>query len=295
MKIKDFIPVNKPRNFVAKNAMKTTSGAGAHRDKKKEQKQGYEKHKGKDVSEDKKKGLDGKACWKGYRYAGTKMKGGKRVDNCVKVGESITEDTIRPKLAAALKELGFKGPFKLGQLPKWMAELQDGRFDKETSIMIGGNDPEYDPWVAKGYDYGYAYGMESGYQTGLSAQEVYKQAKGDMMSEGRKNYGYDDAGFSLAPGHDEGEPVYNPRYDRTGQYDRKSKYSQNYNYNTGKPLDSEPKKTGYVFYNVADPQTAQKLGLRQTKSGKWYLPADDTFRQQTADKVFGKGRYWEPK
>lgn len=59
MKIKDIIiesktvkvePV-KPRNFVAKNAMKTTSGAGAHRDKKKEQKQGYEKHKGKEVAE----------------------------------------------------------------------------------------------------------------------------------------------------------------------------------------------------------------------------------------------------
>ncbi len=51
MKAKEFIPQNKPRNFVAKNAMKTTSGAGAHRDKKKEQKQGYEKHKGKGVAE----------------------------------------------------------------------------------------------------------------------------------------------------------------------------------------------------------------------------------------------------
>lgn len=39
----------KPRNFVAKNAMATTSGAGAHRDKKKEQKQGYEKHKNRDL------------------------------------------------------------------------------------------------------------------------------------------------------------------------------------------------------------------------------------------------------
>lgn len=51
MKAKEFIPAAKPRNFVAKNAMKTTSGAGAHRDKKKEQKQGYEKHKGKGVAE----------------------------------------------------------------------------------------------------------------------------------------------------------------------------------------------------------------------------------------------------
>ena len=31
------------------------------------------------------KGLDGKACWKGYKLEGTKMKGGKRVDNCVKI------------------------------------------------------------------------------------------------------------------------------------------------------------------------------------------------------------------
>ena len=41
------IEPSKPRNFVAKNAMSTTSGAGAHRDKKKELKQGKEKHKGK--------------------------------------------------------------------------------------------------------------------------------------------------------------------------------------------------------------------------------------------------------
>ncbi len=33
----------------------------------------------------KKKGMDGKACWKGYKLAGTKKKGGKTVDNCVPV------------------------------------------------------------------------------------------------------------------------------------------------------------------------------------------------------------------
>ena len=49
MKAKEFIPASKPRNFVAKN--QKTAGAGAHRDKKKEQKQGYEKHKGKGVAE----------------------------------------------------------------------------------------------------------------------------------------------------------------------------------------------------------------------------------------------------
>ena len=39
--------------------------------------------------EEKKKGLDGKACWKGYRLAGTKKKGGKTVDNCVKEDKAL--------------------------------------------------------------------------------------------------------------------------------------------------------------------------------------------------------------
>ena len=41
------------------------------------------------MNEAKKKGLDGKECWDGYKQMGTKMKGGKRVDNCVKMKEEI--------------------------------------------------------------------------------------------------------------------------------------------------------------------------------------------------------------
>jgi hypothetical protein len=59
MKAKEFIPASKPRNFVAKN--QKTAGAGAHRDKKKEQKQGYEKHKSKDVDEGLKSKIAGAA------------------------------------------------------------------------------------------------------------------------------------------------------------------------------------------------------------------------------------------
>ena len=43
MRAKDFIPVSKPRNFVAKN--QKTAGAGAHKDKKRAEKQGDAKHK----------------------------------------------------------------------------------------------------------------------------------------------------------------------------------------------------------------------------------------------------------
>ena len=37
------------------------------------------------LPEAKQKGVDGKVCWKGYKRMGTKKKGGKTVDNCVKM------------------------------------------------------------------------------------------------------------------------------------------------------------------------------------------------------------------
>jgi len=57
------------------------------------------------LDEEKQKGLDGKACWKGYRRQGTKMKGGKSVDNCVKVGENFSEgsDSLEGAVARILK------------------------------------------------------------------------------------------------------------------------------------------------------------------------------------------------
>ena len=41
-----------------------------------------------DTLQEKLKGIDGKACWKGYKLAGTKKKGGKTVDNCVPMEEA---------------------------------------------------------------------------------------------------------------------------------------------------------------------------------------------------------------
>tara|TARA_R110000772_G_scaffold101534_4_gene202006 strand:+ start:578 stop:1030 length:453 start_codon:yes stop_codon:yes gene_type:complete len=37
------------------------------------------------LGEEKQKGVDGKVCWKGYKRMGTKKKGGKTVDNCVRM------------------------------------------------------------------------------------------------------------------------------------------------------------------------------------------------------------------
>ena len=54
------------------------------------------------MGEGKKKGLDGKACWKGYKLVGTKKKGGKTVDNCVPVKEGKTFDAWKKAAASAL-------------------------------------------------------------------------------------------------------------------------------------------------------------------------------------------------
>ncbi len=87
----------KPRNPVAKNANAAIGGgaAGAHKDKKKAAKSGDVKHKKQsipmdeqDLSEEKIKGVDGKACWKGKRYAGkVKKADGTYKDKCVPVNE----------------------------------------------------------------------------------------------------------------------------------------------------------------------------------------------------------------
>ena len=49
-----------------------------------------------ELVEDKQKGVDGKACWKGYKRIGTKQKGGKTVDNCVKMEDHGPENPDAP-------------------------------------------------------------------------------------------------------------------------------------------------------------------------------------------------------
>ena len=67
MKAKEFIPASKPRNFVAKN--QKTAGAGAHKDKKRAEKQGDVKHKAKQYDESVEEGWKEKLA--GAALAGT--------------------------------------------------------------------------------------------------------------------------------------------------------------------------------------------------------------------------------
>tara|TARA_B100000035_G_scaffold219681_1_gene188506 strand:- start:599 stop:1210 length:612 start_codon:yes stop_codon:yes gene_type:complete len=58
---------------------------------------------------EKAKGLDGKACWKGYKLAGTKKKGGKTVDNCVKAGVEYEGEELAEKKLDKVNHAELKG------------------------------------------------------------------------------------------------------------------------------------------------------------------------------------------
>ena len=61
------------------------------------------------ILDEKLKGLDGKACWKGYKLSGTKKKGGKTVDNCVPMEEDIaTKDEVLDLIARKNFDKDFK-------------------------------------------------------------------------------------------------------------------------------------------------------------------------------------------
>ena len=76
---------------------------------------------------EKAKGLDGKACWKGYKLAGTKKKGGKTVDNCVKAGDELTHDG---------EELAEKklDPVNHGELKGKHSERKDKDIDNDGDV-----------------------------------------------------------------------------------------------------------------------------------------------------------------
>jgi len=84
---------------------------------------------------EKEKGLDGKACWKGYKQMGTKKKGDKTVDNCVKSEgfEGSEKDNDEDKKLAKKNKMPMKD---------WEKSDADKKHDmkKEAKDMPGGQE-----------------------------------------------------------------------------------------------------------------------------------------------------------
>ena len=86
--------------------------------------------------EGKKKGLDGKACWDGYKLSGTKKKGGKTVDNCVKEEDKAFE-YVKKQIAAKYGKSGYvskDNPRKpQSAADKSKARAHQAKVDKENA------------------------------------------------------------------------------------------------------------------------------------------------------------------
>jgi hypothetical protein len=108
------------------------------------------------VTEDKQKGVDGKACWKGYKRMGTKQKGGKTVDNCVKVGEDFEISEKAPpgdKAERMVKHIkqGYADDGKLTDKEKSIAYATAWKHHNKKNEDHGPEDPE-DPVNYGEYD-----------------------------------------------------------------------------------------------------------------------------------------------
>ena len=93
-----------------------------------------------EVIDEKKKGLDGKECWDGYKLAGTKKKDGKTVDNCVKVKEDYYRGTGEKVVARTKKWMdkkGQKGAPGLDAMKARTAEHKAKRGVKEEVVDEG--------------------------------------------------------------------------------------------------------------------------------------------------------------
>jgi len=85
-------------------------------------------HNNPNKSEEKKKGLDGKACWDGYKQMGTKKKGGKTVDNCVKMKEEQIQIVTNLDFNESIGNLVRRG------LDKVRSSIKDS--EKRTGLSV---------------------------------------------------------------------------------------------------------------------------------------------------------------
>lgn len=265
------------------------------------------------VEEEKQKGVDGKACWKGYKRMGTKKKGGKTVDNCVKVNEEVDPDIHVP---------GF-GMVSLERLKKHVKALSN----------------DFNTWIQNDEFTKAAYRSEQFYNALMALAKALKQASAKLAEAEKKGlwaniHARKKKGLPSRKPGEKGAPSKKSwdtavaaskkkkavGEDNLKEYERyrytdddgnewevddegnktllnPSRHSGGYKSRYSKPYNPLPKKSSqpevYYFYNVPDgaAMKAFDLGLKRTKSGKWYArsPID------SATKLFGNPKKWMPK
>jgi hypothetical protein len=97
------------------------------------------------VIEEKQKGVDGKACWDGYKRMGTKKKGDKTVDNCVKMESAPIDEAgsaaQQAAIAISMKKAGKK-PKKVDEAAPHPQELEMDAKVRSMQIQNRADDAE---------------------------------------------------------------------------------------------------------------------------------------------------------
>jgi hypothetical protein len=182
---------------------------------------------------------------------------------------------------------------KLSEIAKKVMEanksaplMLNGKEVDEKSIEIDGIDRRDYP------DFSDAYISAANFMDGTPLTNVEIEQLGEENNELVHEKIQDD---QLYMQEGEEEKLGSPAYDREEKAQR-GQYS------------NKPKMAGITFFNVpaGKESIAKQYGLTQFKSGKWgykhrfdpqviYVSSDrEKSTVSAAEKVFGKGRYWEP-
>jgi len=94
--------------------------------------------------DEKLKGIDGKACWKGYKLVGTKKKGGKTVDNCVPMEEDMDINELMEMeiIDENITEAKYQGKTVIlnkptrGDSKKFKVYVNSGKKNADGSIKV---------------------------------------------------------------------------------------------------------------------------------------------------------------
>ena len=270
----------KQRNPVAKNANAAVGGgaAGKHKDKKKDAKQGVQKHKGQDFLETKKPKKTAQeklsaAVDKERKKNEPATRRAKQELDAAMPSKSLAEGRVCPQCGSSKCSCppgkckckpvaGFKPKMSEDKDPCWKNYKMVGTKKKGSKTV-----PNCVPKESRVGE----------------AQNAAQQAAIAIAKKKKKNL--KEAGFVDTTGWS-GRAV-----QRLGHADDHGDH------------DSGPKVVAWWFYDVQPGQEemASALSIKQTKSGKWAMKQYDksgrsfTHRKGIADEKFGPGKQWIPK
>ena len=258
MKAKEFDIKKRDPNWRAMQDIRRSGAGGQHKDKKKAEKQGEIKHKGKDVEE----GIGGMIAGGVGQFLGNKIDplAGEIMRSHGEIAGRKAEYTIRKYMHLLQKAL--KQQLDSGEKDESVREDSDWGEPREILEDVLQTLEREVEWPL----------------TEVMDPKEVRQLLAPIVRA------VNDKMMSMEEGWDD--------QDDWGSMSHREFKRREMEHELGH--ENKPRENkGMWFYNVPTGKDleARSIGLKQTKSGKWYSRKPST----VADMKFGQGRYWEPK